>query len=216
MNIPPHLVGDHNAFSDRGGVILCKGNTSFHFYHPFSKVGGEYPSCGMPLLDCIAFTSFPTSSGSVTVGILYMMVLIDVFLYCSIDRKWRSWQFVNYPMFYPNYHNPVYRKGSFYFLDQSGSLGVFKPSEDETIENEPSWNILSRPDGLCKPLYGNYRMRWRTPCRISWKCWEAGSDLQAKWFVKKLGSSRYSQEAHAISKQEIILQYCGIQPWNGK
>ncbi|KAL9259652.1 Carnosine N-methyltransferase-like protein [Drosera capensis] len=149
VTIPPELVGGRILFSNKDGAIICKGGTSCHFYHPFTKVTMELPPYDGEL-QRIASSSIPTSPGSVTIAILNSALHIGIYRRLSTDQEWRFSHLPNEIYFYLGHNSPVFRDGAFYLLDQIGSLGVMKLTDDE-----PEWEILNRPQGL-ESIYGTY------------------------------------------------------------
>ncbi|GAB2210662.1 hypothetical protein Drorol1_Dr00015940 [Drosera rotundifolia] len=153
VTIPPELLGGRIMFSNKDEVIICKGRTFCHFYHPFTKVKVtmELPPY-VSKSQRIASSSIPTLPGSVTIAILNSALHIGIHRLLSTDKELRFSLLANEISFYLGHNSLVFCDGTFYLLDQIGSLGLLKLTDDE-----PEWEILNRPQGL-ESIYGTYQV----------------------------------------------------------
>lgn len=140
----PESFGDEVFidFSKDGWLLLCKkGGDSLCFFNPFIGDKGKYPSCmSVRVLSTVGFSTCPTSSDCITVGIINTNDPVIIICHRFGDEMWERWFFEEDREFMPGITTPVWYKEAFYFLDTRGYVGEFK-----FIKEEGNWEVYGKP-----------------------------------------------------------------------
>lgn len=131
-----------------GWLLSLVGKTSLQFFNPFTMATiKDFPPLVHNLREMfpfkgIAFSTCPTCSDCLIVGIFQFFIHEVTFLYLRPGDE--TWQEVSFDQggisFCPSGKAPVYLRGAFYHLDSSGYLGVFR-----LVDGQPSWQVCDRP-----------------------------------------------------------------------
>ncbi|XP_057428483.1 uncharacterized protein LOC130721913 [Lotus japonicus] len=140
------------CYSKDGWLLMVVNKHSSFFFNPFAKEQ-EKPPANVPLTDvlntrCIAFSHPPASPKCVVVElqrIPYCQTpMIAHVTYPGRKEEWDRLFFED-PNFSLYNISPVFHKGSFYYLNEEGKLGVLKLAGEEDID----FDELEKPSAPC-------------------------------------------------------------------
>ncbi|XP_074271837.1 uncharacterized protein LOC141595770 [Silene latifolia] len=144
----PHSPDSTIEFCMDSWLLLRTEKHSLQCLNPFTAESYKYPTDDMIVgLSRFAFSTCPTSSDCLTVGIIELGWAVQISYFQAGNDKWDQFYFgddldedfeVEFHTTYSS--NPKYHDEAFYFLDVNGNLGIFK-----MVEGEWSWKVHKGP-----------------------------------------------------------------------
>ncbi|KAL6988283.1 hypothetical protein U1Q18_014033 [Sarracenia purpurea var. burkii] len=153
----PELSNVQICFSKNDWLLMSQGFRTVFFFNPFTKARIDLPDIPEEAaygFISMCFSSPPTSPDCVVVGFTSVGYSVDIGTFKFGGDEWtvvnydngdRSFQALRCP--------PVLCNGSYYFLGDSGELGVYDPTDDE---GEGSWDICGKPSQKLKNSQQGY------------------------------------------------------------
>ncbi|XVF77392.1 hypothetical protein PTKIN_Ptkin14bG0039300 [Pterospermum kingtungense] len=147
IKFPEYLLDTQICYSKDGWLLMCNPDLMF-FYHPFKKepIKLSQTSRIHNFSSGYGLSSSPTAPDFILVG----SSEFSIYYFCQREGEWNEYEFPDID-FEPNYNNPVYFDGAFYFLGRNGKLGVFRWDDGQV-----SWKILTGLESPCKGFSHNY------------------------------------------------------------
>ncbi|KAK3011273.1 hypothetical protein RJ639_012018 [Escallonia herrerae] len=147
----PESVGDATiCYSKDGWLLMITDSNSMIFFNPFSRTTIQLPP--MPsnsnYYSSFGFSSLPTSSDCVVVGVTSQPVQLDI---TTPGRsEWVRCVLYEVTAFAPCRNNPVFYEGLFYFLGRDGHLVDLVVDEDLGCFANDLDDIKSPCDSFCQ------------------------------------------------------------------
>lgn len=133
----------------KNGWLLASNGSSLQYFNFFTGKRGNYPSFHKYFhLESLAFSTYPTCTDCLTVGIVDNSIDENVII-CYHEAGKGTWNSCIFELededvsFYPSNSCPIFLAGAFYILDRQGYLGVF-----QLVNGEANWRMYAKPKNL--------------------------------------------------------------------
>ncbi|KAI9384762.1 hypothetical protein POPTR_012G106800v4 [Populus trichocarpa] len=125
-------------FAKHGWLLVSQGKHVVFFLNPITNQRIDLPELPRSevVFDGISFSESPTSPNCTVLAIHVQTYWVFPTFIRRGEDSWTSDPIYIESGFVPSYSSPVFHKGCFYFLGQTGCLAVFDPKIDEEEEEE--------------------------------------------------------------------------------